>query len=98
MGLARAAARGRRESRKARWPEYHSRSRTSSLKGCYVPQKAGDRRLASGGRKEKAMVWYFLVALVAVLIFFIVVGAVITRRATGVLIDTRNKVSLSQFQ
>jgi len=44
------------------------------------------------------MVWYFLVALVAVLIFFIVVGAVITRRATGVLIDTRNKVSLSQFQ
>jgi len=44
------------------------------------------------------MTWYFIGALVAVLIFLVVVGAVVTGRATGVLIDSRNKVSLSQFQ
>ena len=44
------------------------------------------------------MLGYFIVALVVILIFLVVVGAVIARRAPGVLIDSRNKVSLSQFQ
>jgi hypothetical protein len=44
------------------------------------------------------MLMGFVVALATILLLLIVLGAVIARRAYGVLIDSRKKVSLSQFQ
>jgi hypothetical protein len=44
------------------------------------------------------MVWYLVGTLVVILLFLFFVGARVTNRANGILIDTRNKISLSQFQ
>lgn len=41
---------------------------------------------------------YLIMAFVVIFLFVIVVGAGVTKRTLGVLIDTRNKISLSQFQ
>ncbi len=42
--------------------------------------------------------WYLIGAFVIILLFLILVGAQVTNRAIGILIDIRNKISLSQFQ